>query len=54
MTRKQIITSDASDQHASVTPASIQYVRTGARRRTARRAAAVDVGVVAVRPFFAY
>jgi hypothetical protein len=51
MTRKPIITSDLPELHASVTPASIQYVRTGARHRTGRKAA---VGVVAVRPFFAY
>ncbi|HMJ32703.1 MAG TPA: hypothetical protein VK501_02210 [Baekduia sp.] len=52
MTRKQIVTSDPSDiaeHHVSVTPASIQYVRTGARRRTARKVSTVR----GVRPFFA-
>jgi hypothetical protein len=46
MTRKQIVTSEL---RAFVTPANIQHVRTGARRRTARKA----VAVVAVRPLFA-
>jgi hypothetical protein len=49
MTRKPIITADAAAHQVFVTPATIQYLRTGRRRPTARK-----VGAVAgVHPVFA-
>ena len=49
MTRKQIATPNPAEHRAFVTQASIQYVRTGARRRTGRKVSSVP----GVRPFFA-
>jgi hypothetical protein len=48
MTRKQIATSDRAERQVIQTKASIQYLRTGRRRRTPR---AVN-SVAGVRPFF--
>lgn len=48
MTRKQIIPTDRDRHRLSVTPASIQYLRTGGRRPRARKVGTVP----GVRPFF--
>jgi hypothetical protein len=54
MTRKQTVTADPAGRQVFQTQASIQYLRTGGRRPTARTAGPVPAGEVAgVRPFFA-
>jgi hypothetical protein len=49
MNRKQNSTTEPAEHRVFVTHASIQYLRTGARRRTSRKVGTVP----GVRPFFA-
>jgi len=48
MTRKQLVTADPARRDVVETQASIQYLRTGRRRRAPR----TGVGVVGVRSLF--